>query len=308
MNLFRQTVNSIAALLLISLTAYGFDVSGTVFEVDSITTIPGIQIFAYEKGADDANIPPVCVEQTIADQNGNYTITLDGAAQNYYLMGRSSDVSDGLGKRIKKWISGATTTAHIYMEIAHDGFTNITGTITNTNGDPVPDAKVVLRTKVSTGGTARFNVDSAVTGTDGKYSIPNAQVMIPEVVGEEVASFHIYANGYDDGVVDPLDMSGPEMVIDFVLTGGPIGIIVPGCNMKEKCIFTFSGKNLQIGNLQTPALLKIYKTNGVTVFKKNIHAGNNSISLDNISGGQMLIIKLIHQNKSTIQKAMILFL
>ena len=308
MNLFRQTVNSIAALLLISLAAYGFDVSGTVFEADSITTIPGVQVFAYEKGADDANIPPVCVAQAIADQNGNYAMTLDGAAQKYYLMGRSSDVSDGLGKRIKKWISGATTTAHIYMEIAHDGFTNITGTITNTNGDPVPDAKVVLRTKVSTGGTARFNVDSAVTGTDGKYSLPNAQVMIPEVVGEEVASFHIYADGYDDGVVEPLDMSGPEMVIDFVLTGGPIGIIVPGCSMKEKCIFTFSGKNLQISNLQNPATLKIYKTNGVTVFKKNIHAGNNSVSLDNISGGQMLIIKLRHQNKSTIQKAMMLFL
>ena len=308
MNLYHKTVNSIAVLLLISIAAHGFDVSGTVFEEDSITTIPGIQVFAYEKGADDANIPPVCVAQTIADQNGNYTITLDGAAQKYYLMGRSSDVSDSLGKRIKKWITGATSEAHIYMEKAHEGFTNITGTITNTNGDPVPDAKVVLRTKVSTGGTARFNVDSTVTGTDGTYSIPNAQVMVPEVVGEEVASFHIYADGYDDGVVDPLEMIGPEMVIDFVLTGGPIGIIVPGCNMKEKCIFTFSGKNLQISNLQSPALLKIYKTNGVTVFEKNIHKGNSSISLDDISGGQMLIIKLIPHDKSPIQRAVMLFL
>ena len=308
MNSYHKTVNSIAVLLLVSFAAYGFDVSGTVFEGDSVTPVPGAQIFAYEKGADDANVPPVCVAQTIADQNGNYAITLDGAAQKYYLMGKSSDVSDGLGKRIKKWITGATSEAHIYMEEAHEGFTNITGTITNTNGDPVPGAKVVLRSKVSTGGMARFNVDSSVTGTDGTYSIPDAQVMIPEAVGEKVASFHIYKDGYDDGVVDPLEMSGPEMVVDFVLTGGPIGIVFSGSNGKEKCIFTIVGKMLQIGNLRSPALLKVYKTNGVTVFEKNINEGDNTISLDNISGRQMLIIQLIPRNNATIQKAIMLFL
>lgn len=308
MSIYHKTVNSIAVLLLISFAAYGFDVSGTVFKPDSITTIPGVEIFAYEKGVDDATVPPVCVARSVTDQNGDYVITLDGAAQKYYLMARSSNVSDSLGKRIKKWITGATTAAHIYLEKAHEGFTNITGTITDTNGDPVSGAKVVLRSKVSTGGTARFNVDSAVTGADGTYSIPNAQVMIPETVGEKVASFHIYKDGYDDGVVDPLEMSGPEMVVDFVLTGGPIGIVVPGCNMKEKCVFTIAGKMLQISNLRSPALLKVYTTNGVTVFEKNINEGNNSISLDNISGRQMLIIQLIPRNNTTIQKAIMLFL
>jgi hypothetical protein len=307
MNVFHKTVYSIAVLLLISIAAYGFDVSGTVFKPDSITPVSGAQVFAYEKGADDATIPPVCVAQAIADQNGNYAMTLDGAAQKYYLMGKSSDVSDSLGKRIKKWITGPTTTAHIYMEKAHEGFTNITGTITNTNGDPVPDAKVVLRSKVSTGGTARFNVDSAVTGADGTYSIPNAQVMIPETVGEKVASFHIYKDGYDDGVVDPLEMSGPEMVIDFVLTGGPIGILFSGSNGKEKSIFTVAGKMLQVSNLGSPALLKVYKTNGAILFEKNISKGVSSVSLAPITGGQILIIRLIPENSPAIQKAMMLF-
>ncbi len=290
-------------LLLISSLAYGYDVSGTVFEDDSITVISEAEIYAYEKGTDDANIPPVCVVQTVADQNGKYTVTLDGAAQKYYIMAESVDISKGFGKRIKKWISGATTTAHVYMEVAHEGFTNITGTITNTSGDPVPDAKVVLRAKVSTGGPARFNVDSAVTGADGKYVITNAQVMVPETVGEVVASFHISAAGYDDGVVNPLDMIvGSEMVIDFVLTGGA-DIIVAGSKKINYTLTPYYGPNgtsIIINGISAPSQVRIFTANGSKIGDHFITAERNRIQTKNCFSRQVLIVEVVSGVKRSI--------
>ncbi len=283
-------------LFLISSLAYGYDVSGTVFEPDSVTVIPGAEIYAYERGADDANVPPICVAQTLTDQNGNYTVTVDGAVQKYYIIAECVDISKGFGKRVRKWISGATTTAHVYMEVAHEGFTNITGTITNTSGDPVPDAKVVLRAKISTGGTARFNVDSAVTGADGKYLIPNAQVMVPEVVGEVVASFHISADGYDDGVVNPLDMIiGPEMVIDFVLTGGA-DIIVAG---SKKINYTLTpcygpnGTSIIINGISTPSQVGIYSANGTKLADYCITSDRSRIQIGSHFSRQLMIVEVV---------------
>ncbi len=307
MKIIHIGINSIATLLLVVLATYSFDVSGTVFEDDSTTIVAGAEIYAYGKGADDANVPPVCVAQTVADQSGNYSVTLDGASQKYYILAKCTDVSTGFGKRIKKWITGPSTTANVYLEVAHDGFTTITGTITNTNGDPVPDAKVVLRSKVSTGGTARFNVDSAVTGSDGTYTMPDAQVMIPETAGEKVASFHISATGYDNGVIDPLEMSGPTMVVDFVLTGGSIDIVCPATNVKGRNMISLVGKNIQVKNLEGPAVMEVYKTNGAQIIKSDINPGKSSIMLKSISKGQILFIRVISQKRTMVHKAVAVF-
>lgn len=278
-----------------SILASGFDVSGTVFEDDSVTIMPGTEIYAYERGTNDAVIPPVCVAQTVTDQDGKYTVTLDGTAQRYYIMAECVDISKGFGKRIKKWISGPTTTAHIYMEDAHDGFTTITGTVTNSSGSVVSNAKVVLRTKVSSGGTSRFNVDSAVTDNDGNYLIQNAQVKLPETVGEKVASFHIYANGYKEGVVDPLAMVSPDMVVDFVLNDST-GVIVAQDKKTTAAFtphFTINSSSITINGLTAPSQVKIFTANGTKIEDRFLLPEKNRIQIKKSISHQYLIIEII---------------
>ena len=303
----KRAIKGITFLLLTAFASYSFDVSGTVYQSDSTTTIAGVELFAYPKGADDANVPPVCVAETKSDQNGAYSVTLDGSAEKYYILAECTETGTDLGKRIKKWITGPATDAHVYLKKADEGFTTITGTITNTAGNPVPGAKVVLRTKVSSGGTARFNVDSAVTGTDGTYEIPNAQVMVPENVGEKVASFHISATGYDNGVVDPLEMEETSMVVDFVLTGGTSISLSPEITTKVENMITINGNNIQVRNLEKPAIIEIFKANGTVIAKRKISPRKNSFVLNTIAKGQILLFRVVTQKSVTAYKAVAVF-
>jgi len=296
MRLLQLFVAGLTIVSVSSFRASGYTVSGTVFESDSVTTVAGARIGAFAKGLNDAVIPPVCAAQTVTGQNGSYTVTIDGSAEKYYIMARCNEISNVYGLKIFKWVSAATATANVIMSVAEDGFTNITGTITNTGGAPVSGAKVVLRSKVSTGGTARFNVDSAVTGANGGYAINKAQVKVPETTGEKVASLHIYAAGYGDGVIDPLAMSGPTMVADYTLGG--TGIVI---SEENKCLpygISVFEKNLTITVLHEPARMSIYKTSGVAVLEKAMQPGVHTVSLQNLYGRQILIIRLVHKNRS----------
>lgn len=285
---------------------HGYDVSGVVYGEDSVTAIPLAEIYAYAQGTNDAVIPPVCVAQTIADNNGKYSVSVDGNASKYYILAEHPDISTEYGKRIKKWISGATTTADVLMQHSHDGFADITGTITNSNGDPVSNVKVVLRQKVSAGGKARFNTDSAVTDKDGKYLLPETVVKVPEKEGEVVASFHIYADGYDEGLIDPLAMLTPKMTVDFVLTGGVSKIKNNSHHSAfSPTLLTNTNNTITLNGIYGSAQATIYTANGTKISEHIVTSNNNSINLGNLFSKQLLLVEILSNTKKSMHKLIV---
>ncbi len=299
---------SILIIGLIGITSsaiYGYEVSGkTLMAADPTLVVSDVNIKVYKRGTDDANVPPVDMGiETVSAADGSYSLNIDDeSTSKYYIVGEK----DGLGRKIFKWVTGANSAANILMGEEEDinfeaEYTDLSGTVTDSWGEPIAGVNVELRCKISTGGVARFTVAEAITDENGYYEFPHALMVLPEADTDiNVAALYFTSDVYDDGSLAPLGgpfpdgMVGPEMVADITLAGGeqqtPIISNLKDSSMGIKC--NLNNGILEINNSSKNGNLQLFKQNGVLLIDRTLKKGRSQVKISNTISSQILIMKI----------------
>lgn len=284
---------------------YGYEVSGkTLMAADPTQVVSNTTIKVYKRGADDANIPPVDMGiETVSATDGSYSLTIDDeSTSKYYIVGDK----EGLGRKVFKWVMGANSAANILMGEEEDinfeaEYTDLSGTVTDSWGDPIAGVSVELRCKISTGGVARFTVAEAITNANGYYEFPHALMVLPEADTDiNVAALYFTSDVYDDGALAPLGgafpdgMVGPEMVADITLSGGEQNteVISANKNLNFGVQYSFYGGALELQSNNNKGSIELFKQNGALLKSYKLNKGYNKINIGKSVSNQVVIMRV----------------